>query len=107
MAVAPKGFQALLKDVRNQKFKYAKTVTLPFFHSGLVELPPGGQKRVKNSRQNHIVFWVFVGRVKVTMNGAHFFIGRGGMWQVPRGMSDSLMRKVDVLHAAWLTMATR
>ena len=85
MAVAPKGFRELLKDVKNQNFKYAKTIALPFFHSGMVELPPGGQKRIKNSRQNHMVFWVFAGRVQVTINGAPFSIGSGGMWQVPRG----------------------
>ena len=88
LAVAPKGFEELIKEVKNQKFRYAKTVALPFFHSGMVDLPPGGEKRVKNSRRNHMVFWVFSGRVKVDINGLKFSIGRGGMWQVPRGMSQ-------------------
>ena len=85
MAVAPKGFQGLLKEVKNQNFHYAKLVALPFFHSGMLDIPPGGQKRYKNSRRNHMAFWVFSGRVEVRVSESEFRIGRGGMWQVPRG----------------------
>lgn len=77
--------QALTREVKGAEFTYAKTLTLPFFHSGMVDLPPGGVKRMKNSRKNHMVFWVFSGRVRVDVSGTDFSIGRGGMWQVPRG----------------------
>ena len=56
----------------------------------MVDLPPGGVKRMKNSRKNHMVFWVFRGRVRVEVAGTAFSIGRGGMWQVPRGKPPTL-----------------
>ena len=86
MAFAPKGLNESTREVKGASFRYAKTVTLPFFHSGMVDIPPDGEKRVKNSRKNHMVFWVFSGRVMVNVSGNDFSIGRGGMWQVPRGM---------------------
>ena len=85
LALAPAALQALTREVKGAEFTYAKMLTLPFFHSGMVDLPPGGVKRMKNSRKNHMVFWVFYGRVRVNVAGTEFSIGRGGMWQVPRG----------------------
>jgi centromere protein C len=66
-------------------FQFAKTLTLPFFGSGMVDLPPGAFKKPKNTRRMQMVFFVFMGRVSVTVNDNFFSIGRGGMWQVPRG----------------------
>jgi centromere protein C len=77
------------REVKNSSFQYGKTVTLPFFHSGVVDLPPKGEKKMKNSRRNHMVFWVFSGRVDVDVSNNQFSIGKGGMWQVPRGKSSS------------------
>lgn len=74
-------------EVPNGAFRYAKPVTLPFFGSGLVEIPPGGIKRPKNSRSMQMVFFVFSGKVLVDISGNKFRIGKGGMWQVPRGES--------------------
>jgi len=85
LALAPVAIQDMMKDVKGAEFKFAKTLALPFFHTGVVDLPPGGEKRMKNSRKNHMVFWVFYGRVRVDVAGAEFSVGKGGMWQVPRG----------------------
>ena len=76
-----------MRDISGADFRFAKTLTLPFFGSGMVELPPGGTKRVKNSRKMQMVFFVFYGRVTVDLGtpAQRFSIGRGGMWQVPRG----------------------
>jgi centromere protein C len=52
----------------------------------MVDLPPGAVKKPKNSRKMQMVFFVFYGRVEVTVNDTTFRIGKGGMWQVPRGM---------------------
>jgi hypothetical protein len=80
-------------------------MTLPFFGSGIVELPPEGFKRAKNSRKMQMVFFVHQGKVLVTVgppaleNGGtandaetnEFAISKGGVWVVPRGMfSNSL-----------------
>lgn len=75
-------------------------MTLPFFGSGIVELPPEGFKRAKNSRKMQMVFFVHQGKVLVTVgppaleNGGggndaetnEFAISKGGVWVVPRGM---------------------
>ena len=76
-----------MRNISGAEFKFAKTLTLPFFGSGMVDLPPGGAKRVKNSRKMQMVFFVFYGRVTVDVGTptTSFSIGKGGMWQVPRG----------------------
>ena len=81
-------FEAVeMRDISGADFKFAKTLTLDFFGSGMVDLPPGGAKRVKNSRKMQMVFFVFYGRVEVSMGAPlkSFSIGKGGQWQVPRG----------------------
>jgi centromere protein C len=75
----------ITRDIPGASFRFAKTLTLPFFGSGMVDLPPGAVKKTKNSRRMQMVFFVFYGRVSVTVNGTAFRIGKGGMWQVPRG----------------------
>ncbi|CAF9933504.1 MAG: hypothetical protein HETSPECPRED_008670 [Heterodermia speciosa] len=76
-----------MRDISGAEFRFAKTLTLPFFGSGMVDLPPGGAKRSKNSRKMQMVFFVFYGRVQVEVGTptTRFGIGKGGMWQVPRG----------------------
>ena len=76
-----------LRDIQSATFQFAKTLTLPFFGSGMVGIPPGGEKRVKNSRKMQMVFFVFYGRVTVNVGTptTTFSIGKGGQWQVPRG----------------------
>ncbi|KIW99450.1 uncharacterized protein Z518_11189 [Rhinocladiella mackenziei CBS 650.93] len=75
-------------------FRYAKLLSTKFFGTGLVDLPPGGVKRPKNSRKMHMSFFVVKGRVTVTVGPpggeetgsmTRFSIGKGGFWQVPRG----------------------
>jgi centromere protein C len=75
----------ITRDIAGASFRFAKTLTLPFFGSGMVDLPPGAVKKPKNSRRMQMVFFVFSGRVSVTVNDNAFRIGKGGMWQVPRG----------------------
>ena len=86
-------FEAIeMRDIKGAEFKFAKTLTLDFFGSGMVQLPPGGAKRIKNSRKMQMVFFVFYGRVTVSIGTppTKFSIGKGGQWQVPRGKSLSL-----------------
>ncbi len=77
-----------IRDVPLAKFRFAKTLTMPFFGSGMVELPPGGEKRLKNSRKMQMVFFVHYGKVLVQVAGTKFVITKGGVWSVPRGQSE-------------------
>lgn len=76
-----------MRDISGAEFKMAKTLSLKFFGSGMVDLGPGVMKRVKNSRKMQMVFFVHYGRVTVEVGtpSTSFSIGKGGTWQVPRG----------------------
>lgn len=80
------------REIRDATFRFAKTLTTPFMGAGVVDLPPGAEKRPKNSRKMHMVFFVHTGKVMVTVNEAQFRITAGGMWFVPRGMFPYLHR---------------
>lgn len=73
--------------------RFAKTITLPFFGAGVVDLPAGAVKKLKNARKMQMCFFVFKGRVEVEVNGTHFGVGEGGSWQVPRGNAYSIRNK--------------
>ncbi len=64
------------RPVRDASFKYIKTVGLPFFGAGVLELPPGTEKRPKNARKMFMTFFVQYGRVSVTVNETTFRIGK-------------------------------
>ncbi|KAF2205403.1 hypothetical protein GQ43DRAFT_437029 [Delitschia confertaspora ATCC 74209] len=73
------------RDVPGAQFRYAKIMQTNFLSCGIVELPVGGEKRAKNSRRMHMVFFVASGVVEVTVHENSFSIHKGGVWQVPRG----------------------
>jgi centromere protein C len=75
----------LTREIRDATFRFSKTLTMPFFGSGVVDLPPGAEKRPKNSRKMQMVFFVHYGKVMVTVNETQFRIRAGGTWFVPRG----------------------
>ncbi|KAI9803528.1 MAG: hypothetical protein M1825_001871 [Sarcosagium campestre] len=83
------------QEVANSTFRYAKTLAMDFFGSGVVDVPPQGFKRPKKSRKMQMVFYVFEGKVLVDVAGNQFRIGRGGMWQVPRGNIYSIQNDYD------------
>ncbi|CAN8103946.1 unnamed protein product [Discula destructiva] len=83
------------REIRGASFKFAKTLSMPFFGSGVVDLPPNSEKKPKNSRKMHMSFFVFAGRVQVTVADTVFSIGRGGMWFVPRGNYYSIENVSD------------
>ncbi|KAI0009323.1 Mif2/CENP-C like-domain-containing protein [Xylariaceae sp. FL0662B] len=84
-----------LRDVKDSTFLFAKTFTLPFFGSGLVEMPPGSEKRQKNTRKMQMVFFVHTGSVTVNVADTVFQIGKGGTWFVPRGNFYSIKNESD------------
>ncbi|OLN91999.1 Centromere protein 3 [Colletotrichum chlorophyti] len=84
------------RDIRDATFRFAKTLSLPFFGSGVVDLPPGAEKRPKNSRKMHMVFFVHEGKVLVTVHETQFRISAGGMWFVPRGNYYSIQNDYEI-----------
>jgi hypothetical protein len=43
-------------------FRYVKTAETPFFHAGVLDLPPKAAKPPKNSRDSHVCFVVMSGK---------------------------------------------
>ncbi|QUC24034.1 uncharacterized protein UV8b_08275 [Ustilaginoidea virens] len=83
-------------DNPNTTFRFAKLLTLPFIGAGVVDLPPEAEKRPKNSRKMHLVFFVHYGKVLVTINEVQFRISAGGTWFVPRGNYYSITNDYQV-----------
>lgn len=94
------------REIRNATFKFAKTLSTPFFGAGVVDLPPHSEKKPKNARKMHMAFFVFSGRVQVTVADTTFSIGKGGMWFVPRGRhthhAHTLTQYVARIWLTWL-----
>jgi centromere protein C len=91
----------ITNDVAGASFKFAKCLSIPFFGAGMMDLPVGGMKKPKNSRKMQMVFFVYTGRVQVTINhGDPFRISKGGMWQVPRCEFPFLINVGQVLILA-------
>ncbi|KAB5585485.1 cupin domain-containing protein [Coniochaeta sp. 2T2.1] len=93
LAVSGRSIQT--REIRNATFRFAKTLNTPFFGAGVVDLPPGAEKRPKNARKMYMSFFVFAGRVAVKVNDTEFRISRGGMWFVPRGNTYSIKNDYD------------
>lgn len=83
--IAISGDAVQTRETKDATFRFAKTLTMPFMGAGILDLPPGAEKRPKNSRKMHMVFFVHYGKVMVTVNEAQFRISPGGTWFVPRG----------------------
>ncbi|KKA26666.1 hypothetical protein TD95_001625 [Thielaviopsis punctulata] len=83
------------REIKDATFRYAKTMSLGFMGSGIVDLPPGSEKRPKNSRRMQLVFFVAYGKVKVTIHDNEFRIGAGGQFFVPRGNYYSIANDYD------------
>ncbi|KAH6620624.1 kinetochore CENP-C fungal-like protein [Chaetomium sp. MPI-SDFR-AT-0129] len=71
-------------EVVGGEFRYAKVFSEGFIGAGVVDLPPGAVKRLKNSRKVFMIFFVHAGRVLVTVQETSFRISRGGIFIVPR-----------------------
>ncbi|KFY23999.1 hypothetical protein V493_05499 [Pseudogymnoascus sp. VKM F-4281 (FW-2241)] len=86
----------ITREISGSTVKFAKILTMPFFGCGIVDLPPGAVKKPKNSRMMQMTFFVHKGRVTVTVGrNEPFRIGKGGMWQVPRGNLYSIENDSD------------
>ncbi|RAL05005.1 Cupin domain protein [Aspergillus ibericus CBS 121593] len=83
LAYAPAGMET--RSVKDSSWRFAKLLSSPFLGSGIVELPPGGVKKPKNSKKMHMVFYICQGRVQVDVSGVRFSAGKGCVFQVPRG----------------------
>lgn len=71
-------------EVVGGEFRYAKVFSEGFIGAGVVDLPPGAVKRLKNSRKVFMIFFVHLGRVQVTVQETSFRISKGGIFIVPR-----------------------
>ncbi|KAK4122516.1 hypothetical protein N657DRAFT_620335 [Parathielavia appendiculata] len=90
-------------EVVGGEFRYAKVFSEGFIGAGVVDLPPGAIKRLKNSRKVFMIFFVHVGRVLVTVQETSFRISKGGIFIVPRYNEYTIENDYD--HAARIFFA--
>jgi centromere protein C len=81
------------REVKDSTFRLGKLLSYSFIGSGIVEIPPKGVKKPKNSKRMHMVFYVSHGRVQVDVNGVQFTAGKGCVFQVPRGGFSFLLKR--------------
>ncbi|OAL55362.1 cupin domain-containing protein [Pyrenochaeta sp. DS3sAY3a] len=90
IAWAEKGIHP--EDVRDGSFQYTRLGAVDaFFNWGVIELRADQMKRTKNSRVMHMVWTLQSGTVEVKVHENEFTVHKGGVWQVPRGMSVFLL----------------
>jgi len=90
-------------DVANGAFKFVKTFTQDGFGTGIIEVPPGGGKRVKNSGKMTLVFYMLLGRATVTIGDNRFRVGKGGQFMVPRGITPFSLFTLQVIDSMQVT----
>lgn len=93
IAVSDKGLKT--DKIRDASFRFHKTLGLPWFGTGVVDMPPGSHKRPKNTKANYMGFFVHTGSLEVTVNEVVFNIGAGGHWLVPRGNEYGMRNTTD------------
>lgn len=59
--------------------------------AGIIELSVGGIKGAKSTKHSFMSFVVLSGRAEVKVHRTAFIIGKGGVFVVPRGTSDSMI----------------
>lgn len=72
-------------EVAHSAFTFVKTYTQPYFGTGIIEIPPGGIKKTKNSGKMQLVFYLLAGKVQVQIGETSFRIRKGSQFMVPRG----------------------
>lgn len=84
-----------MEGIKESTARFGKPLALPFMGAGIVDLPPNSEKRPKNSRKMHLVFFVHYGKVLVSINDAEFRVSAGSMWFVPRGNYYNITNDYD------------
>lgn len=75
------------RDVANAIIKFQKTFDeAPFFATGVMDLPRGGEKATKPSKHNVMTFVILEGAVEATVHQTSFRLKRGSHFIVPRGI---------------------
>ncbi|KAK4167294.1 putative centromere protein [Cladorrhinum sp. PSN259] len=82
--IAISGSAIKTTEVVGGDFRYAKMFSEGFISAGVVDLPAGAVKRMKNSRKVFMIFFVHTGRVLATVQATSFRISKGGVFIVPR-----------------------
>ncbi|KAK4224959.1 putative centromere protein [Podospora fimiseda] len=94
--IAISGSAIKTTEVVGGEFRYAKMFSEGFISAGVVDLPVGAVKRMKNSRKVFMIFFVHTGRVLATVQATSFRISKGGVFIVPRFNEYTIENDYDV-----------
>ena len=75
----------------NQSFSFEKVFSIDStMAAGMLQIPPGGSKPTKSSKDNNYVFVVLQGALRIKIHRRTFTIAPGGTFLVPAGNNYSL-----------------
>ncbi|QSL67152.1 hypothetical protein MERGE_001541 [Pneumocystis wakefieldiae] len=95
------------RDVANAIIKFQKTFDeAPFFATGVMDLPRGGEKATKPSKHNVMTFVILEGAVEATVHQTSFRLKRGSHFIVPRGNYYSIRNIANKVSRLFFTQAT-
>ncbi|KAG4304391.1 hypothetical protein PORY_002101 [Pneumocystis oryctolagi] len=95
------------RDVANAIIKFQKTFDeTPFFATGVMDLPRGGEKTTKPSKHNVMTFVILEGAVEATVHQTSFRLKRGSHFIVPRGNYYSIRNIANKVSRLFFTQAT-
>ncbi|KTW26151.1 hypothetical protein T552_03043 [Pneumocystis carinii B80] len=95
------------RDVTNAIIKFQKTFDeAPFFATGVMDLPRGGEKATKPSKHNVMTFVILEGAVEATVHQTSFRLKRGSHFIVPRGNYYSIRNIANKVSRLFFTQAT-
>lgn len=95
------------KDIANAIIKFQKTFDeAPFFATGVMDLPRGGEKTTKPSKHNVMTFVILEGAVEATVHQTSFRLKRGSHFIVPRGNYYSIRNIANKVSRLFFTQAT-
>ncbi|KTW29582.1 uncharacterized protein T551_02198 [Pneumocystis jirovecii RU7] len=95
------------RDVANAIIKFQKTFDeAPFFATGVMDLPRGGEKTTKPSKHNVMTFVILEGAVEATVHQTSFRLKRGSHFIVPRGNYYSIRNIANKVSRLFFTQAT-
>ena len=72
-------------EVANASFRMNKTLSYDHLGTGVIDFPPGGQKRWKPAGRYDLVFYVVKGKVAANVASNEFVLRKGGQFQVMKG----------------------
>ncbi|PWN28368.1 hypothetical protein BDZ90DRAFT_231361 [Jaminaea rosea] len=98
--------QVRAKPATNSSFSFEKVFGVDeYMASGILEIPVGGSKPTKPTKDNNYSFAIWQGGLDIRVHRTMFRLGPGGMFMVPKGNTYSIENCSQRKAVIWFTQA--